>query len=78
MLRIFPGDTGHQVLSISGRHSSVGRNAIPSSVPARPFMWAQWLCGIRCLPSVLPTETAFVMERSVQAIVYRVRKHQCV
>ena len=54
---LLPGDTGRDypqsanVHAAIAAHSDVSTSTFPSGCAARPYMWAQWLAGIPCLPA---------------------------
>jgi len=60
LVDLFPGDSGRN-FPLSGADISY-----PTTAVARPYMWAQWLGGLCCLPqdpSLLETSSRAVMER---------------
>lgn len=75
LLRLFPRDTGASLPNLAAlfRQSNGTVQEYPAAAAARPFMWAQWICGLRSF-----SETAehggetYLRVKSVTAVVNRV------
>jgi len=74
---LFPDDTGRdfpsaahfQVLQAAGIHGAEQKGAVyPEHWAARPFMWAQWISGLACLPA----RAHFRLEPSSRMVVQRI------
>lgn len=66
---LFPGDTGACNPSLVNNYTKKGFE-YPSTHMARPFSWAQWICGIYNLTP----ERQHRPEPSIQAVIEQIRK----
>lgn len=63
-ISLFANDTGADYPS-----PTANGDAYPADCPFRPFVWAQWLAGLRILPSQKPS----ALEPSSRMVLQRVR-----
>lgn len=76
LLRLFPRDTGASLPNLAAlfRQSNGTVQEYPAAAAARPFMWAQWICGLRSFSeSAEQGGETYLRVKSVTAVVNRVR-----
>ena len=71
LLRLYPGDTGAKLPNPAALFHE-NAHEYPATAIARPFMWAQWICGLRSFADKLDQEDSTLRVKSVTAVMNRV------